>query len=284
MAFDRNCRAVTGLARYNLDKCQPIPQREDRPSEKSLQREDKMEANGLKRLSLILIVGLILGSILACDFGGGAATPKPLVTPESPGTAKPRVTLESPTSGIELEIGQQVEIVCHVEDPKGVASVELAVDGVLYATQESPNPEGQPQWKFVETWAAKVDPGMHTLTITAYNVDKVASDPVTISVTVEAGAAPEATGEVTLPTSTPSPGTTPTVPPPGATETAPAPAPTQTTALPPPTNTPAVPPQPLPDLIVTELYVDPPNPAYGASGQATFTIRMPAAPRREIAT
>ena len=225
-----------------------------------------MRSTKLQRLSLIIVVGLMLSGILACDFGGGA------------GAAKPRVTLESPVSGIELEVGQQVEIVCIAEDPKGIISVELAVDGVLYASQESPNPEGQPQWKFVETWAAKVDPGMHTLTITAYNVDKVASDPVSISVTVVGGVAPEATGEVTLPTSTPSPGTTATVPPSGPTETAAAPAPTWTTAAPMPTNTPVPPPTStpapgLPDLIISELYVTPANPAYGASGQATFTIR-----------
>jgi len=244
-----------------------------------------MHSTKLQRLSLIVVVGLMLSGVLACDFGGGA------------GAAKPRVTCSSPVSGIELEVGQQVEIVCIAEDPQGIVTVELAVDGVIYATQESPNPEGQPQWKFVETWAAKVDPGMHTLTITAYNVDEVASDPVSISVTVVAGAAPEATGEVTLTASTPSPGTTPTVPPPGATETAPAPAPTRTTAAPPPTNTP-VPPRPptntpvparpptntpvppptstpvpgLPDLVVYAIYLDRDTVPYGETVHATVMV------------
>jgi len=253
-----------------------------------------MGSTPVRRLYLIVVVGVMVGGILACDFGGGA------------GAAKPRVTLESPPSAIELEVGQQVQIVCIVEDPKGVVSVELAVDGVIYATQESPNPEGQPQWKFVETWAAKVDPGTHTLTITAHNVDQVASDPVTISVTVVEGAAPEATGAVTLPTSTPSPGTTPAVPPPDTTETVSAPAPTPTTgasvptrttaAAPPPTNTPApprptntpVPPQPptntpvppptstavpgLPDLVIYAIYLDRDTVPYGESVHATVAV------------
>ena len=253
-----------------------------------------MHSTKLQRLSLVVLAAVLLAAILACDFGGGA------------GAAKPRVTLESPPSAIELEVGQQVQIVCIVEDPKGVVSVELAVDGVIYATQESPNPEGQPQWKFVETWAAKVDPGTHTLTITAYNVDEVASDPVSISVTVVEGAAPEATGAVTLPTSTPSPGTTPAVPPPDTTETVSAPAPTPTTgasvptrttaAAPPPTNTPApprptntpVPPQPptntpvppptstavpgLPDLVIYAIYLDRDTVPYGESVHATVAV------------
>jgi len=245
-----------------------------------------MRSTKLQSLSLIVVVALLLSGVLACDFGGGA------------GTAKPRVTLESPPSAIELEVGQQVQIVCIAEDPNGVVSVELAVDGVLYATQDSPNPEGEPQWKFVETWAAKVAPGTHTLTITAHNVDQVASDPVTISVTVVAGAAPEATGAVTLPPSTPAaPGTTATVPPPGPTETAPAPVPTRTTAAPPPTNTPVpprpptntpVPPPPptntpvppptstpvpgLPDLIVYAIYLSRDTVPYGETIHATVAV------------
>lgn len=258
-----------------------------------------MYSTKLARLCLILIVPLLLSGILACDFGGGA------------GTAKPRVTCSSPVSGIELEVGQQVEIVCLAEDPEGIVSVELAVDGVLYTVQESPNAQGESQWKFVENWAAKVDTGVHTLTVTAYNVDQVASDPTTISVTVVAGASPEATGAVTLPTNTPvSSGTGTTVPPPGPTETGPAtvptatteaPVPTRTTAAPPPTNTAVsprpptntpVPPQPptrtpvpgLPDLIVYAIYLSRDTVPYGGTVHATVAVvnqgNAPAGPFR----
>jgi hypothetical protein len=242
-----------------------------------------MHSTRLHRLSLIVVVALLLGGVLACDLGGGTEA------------AKPQVNCTSPVGAIELEVGQQVEIVCMVEDPKGVASVELAVDGVLYATQESPNPEGEPLWKFVESWAAKADPGIHTLTITAYNVDKVSSDPVTISVTVVGGGAAEATTEVTLATSTLAPGTTSTVPPPGTTQTVSAPVPTPTTGAPmptrttaaAPTNTPARPPMAtntpvppptstpvpsLPDLIVYAIYLDRDTVPYGETVHATVAV------------
>jgi hypothetical protein len=262
-----------------------------------------MHATRVPKLSLIVVVALLFSSVMACDFGGGVGAATPLVTMESPGTAKPRVTLESPTSGLQLEVGQPVEIVCLAEDSKGIVSVELAVDGILYATQETPNPEGQAQWKFVATWAAKVDPGVHTLTITAHNVDRVASDPVTISVTVVAGAAPEATGELTPPTGTPPPGTTLTAPTattgaamssptiPGApqpTNTPVSPRPTNTTVpaatntpLPPPTGTPV---PGLPDLIIYAIYLSRDTVPYGETVHATVMVvnqgNAPAGPFR----
>jgi len=182
------------------------------------------------RLSLIVLVGLLLSGMLACDFGGGG------------GAAKPRVIVASPESGIEVEVGEEVDIICIAEDSKGVVSIDLAVDGVLDATEHSPTAGGDQQWRLVKTWTANVAPGTHTLTITASNLDNVASDPAVIYVTVVAGA-------------------TATSPPPGP------------TATPAPTNTPVPPPPPQPDLTIRSLTVDPANPALGASAAAHFTIR-----------
>jgi len=235
-----------------------------------------MKRNEVQRLSLIVVVGLLLSGILACDFGGGAT--------------KPTVTISSPENLTEVLVGAEVEVVSTVRDTKGVTKVELAVDGVLFSTEASPSPQGDTSWTLTQTWVA-TDPGVHNLAVTAYNVDGVASDASNVQVRVVEGAEPGATGTVTLATSTPAaPGATATLPPPGSTATTAPPAPTRTTAAPtrtaaaapptntpvpppPPTNTPVPPPPGQPDLIISELYVDPANPAYGASGAAYFTIR-----------
>ena len=236
-----------------------------------------MHPTKLQRLSLIMVVGLLLSGVLACDpFGGGAT--------------KPTVTVSSPENLTEVQVGAEVEVVSTARDTKGVTKVELAVDGVLFSTEASPSPQGDTSWTLTQTWVA-TDPGVHNLAVTAYNVDGVASDASNVQVRVVEGAEPGAAGTVTLATSTPAaPGATATLPPPGSTATTAPPAPTRTTAAPtrttaaaaptntpvpppPPTNTPVPPPPGQPDLIISELYVDPANPAYGASGAAYFTIR-----------
>lgn len=232
-----------------------------------------MRPTKLQRLSLIMVVGLILSGVLACDlFGGGAG--------------KPTVTVSSPENLTEVQVGAEVEVVSTVRDTKGVTKVELAVDGVLFSTEASPSPQGDTSWTLTQTWIA-TDPGTHNLTVTAYNVDGLASDPWVIAVKVVEGAGPEATGTVALATSTPpAPGATATLPPPGSTATTAPPAPTRTTAAAPPTNTPVPPPPPtntpvppppptntpvppppptntpvpppaLPDLVIKELHLDP---------------------------
>lgn len=229
-----------------------------------------MHSTKLQRLSLITVVGLILSGVLACDLFGGGAT-------------KPTVTVSSPENLTMVRVGDEVEVVSTARDTKGVTKVELAVDGVLFSTETSPSPQGDTSWTLTQAWVA-ADPGVHNLAVTAYNVDGVASDASNVQVRVVEGAEPGATGTVTVATSTPAaPGATATLPPPGSTATTAPPAPTRTTAAAPPTNTPVPPPPPTntpvppppgqPDLTISELSVDPANPAYGASGAAYFTVR-----------
>jgi hypothetical protein len=253
-----------------------------------------MHSTKLQRLSLILVAGLILSGVLACDpFGGGAT--------------KPTVTVSSPENLTEVQVGAEVEVVSTARDTKGVTKVELAVDGVLFSTEASPSPQGDTSWTLTQTWVT-TDPGTHNLTVTAYNVDGLASDPWVIAVNVVEGAGPGATGTVTVATSTPAaPGATATLPPPGSTATTAPPAPTRTTAAPtrttaaapptntpvppppptntpvpppPPTNTPVppppptntpVPPPPLPDLVIKELNLNP-WPYWSQSSHMTMRI------------
>lgn len=144
----------------------------------------------LPKLALVMVVALVLAGILACDIGGAA---------------KPTVTVTSPPSGTKVQVGEEVNVESTASDAKGVVRVELAVDGSLYRTDASPIPEGQPSFSLVQAWKA-TDPGTHTLTVTAYNVDGAASDPWAITVEVieaVAGATPTPTA-----TSTPTPTST----------------------------------------------------------------------------
>jgi len=204
----------------------------------------------LRNATLLLIVTLVVSSMLACSIGGEPA--------------KPTITITAPTSDAQFEEGEDVNILSSANDTKGVVRVELLVDGDLYRTDSSPSAEGEKSLAMVQTWTA-TDPGMHTLSVIAYNVDGAASDPwaVTIEV-VEAG------GVVTPPTPT-----TSTAPPPAATNTPPPPPPEATATTPPPEDTPeptSTSEPELPDLVLLQLSVNPPNPAAGASVEVSIDV------------
>lgn len=197
------------------------------------------------KLALVMIVVLMLGSILACDIGGAPA--------------KPTVSITAPSSDAQVELGE-VNVLISASDPKGITRVELSVDGNIYRTDANPDPEGQPSWALVQTWTA-TDPGMHTLSVTAYNVDGEASAPwaVTVEVVEEVLPTPTTPPEVPTATSPPPPPPTNTPPPAEPTDTPPPEA--TDTPEPEPTDTPV----PLPDLFIDGLRVTPPDPAWGGS-------------------
>jgi hypothetical protein len=212
-----------------------------------------MSTARLRYLSLVLVMALILGGVLACDIGGGPS--------------KPTITITAPTSDAQFEEGEDVTILSSANDAKGVTRVELYVDGDLYRTDSSPGAEGEKSLAMAQTWVA-ADPGTHSLSVIAYNVDGAESDPWAVTVEVV-----EAGGVVTPPTPT-----TPGEPPPAATDT-PLPPPEATATTPPPPPTETVPPPPadtpepeLPDLVLSGLAVTPPNPPYGGSVQIRFDV------------
>lgn len=174
-----------------------------------------MNTPRLRKLALLLVVTLVVGGILACDIGGE--------------TAKPTITITAPTSDAQFEEGEEVNVLSSANDAKGITRVELYVDGALYRTDSSPNPEGEKSLAMVQTWTA-TDPGRHTLSVTAYNVDGEASDAwaVTIEVVEEGGV-------VTPPTPT-----TSTAPPPAATNTPPPPPPPTPTQATGPSDAPSI--------------------------------------------
>jgi hypothetical protein len=202
-----------------------------------------MSTARLRYLSLVLVMGLVLGGILACDIGSGPS--------------KPTITITAPTSDTQFEEGEDVIILSSANDAKGVTRVELYVDGGLYRTDSSPGAEGEKSLAMAQTWVA-ADPGRHSLSVIAYNVDGAESDPwaVTLEV-VEAG------GAVTPP---PAATNTP-LPPPEATATTPPPS--ETVPPPPPTDT-AEP--ELPDLVLERLSINPSDPDWDESIEVAVDI------------
>lgn len=139
----------------------------------------------LRYLALVLVVALLAASALACDIGGGPS--------------KPTIAITAPTNDAQFEEGQKVNVLSSANDAKGVVRVELSVDRGLYRSDSSLGLGGEKSLAMAQTWTA-TDPGMHTLSVIAYNADDVASDPWAVAIEVVG-----AGGVVTPPTPT-SPG------------------------------------------------------------------------------
>ena len=116
----------------------------------------------------------------------------------------PTVIINSPPSGSQVQVGQEVIVQATATDARGVTRVELLVNGVLYGSDVSPNPQGQSPFIFRQSWRAPSS-GTYTLMVRAYNAAGGASQPATITVNV-VGAATPTPGEWVA-TPTPLPGT-----------------------------------------------------------------------------
>jgi len=205
----------------------------------------------LRSLALVLIVLLLASSVLACDLGGAAA--------------KPTIVITAPTSNAQFEEGEEVNVLSSANDAKGITRVELLVDGELYRTDSSPSAEGEESLAMAQTWRA-TDPGMHTLSVIAYNVDGAASEPYAVTVEVVGGGGVIATA--TPPAQGAPPAATNTPPPPGATATTPPPPEATATTPPPPEDTP----EPLPDLVLESVSINPTNPDWGESIEVAVDV------------
>jgi hypothetical protein len=153
-------------------------------------------AFGLSGLAVvILLVAVAFGAYLYTQRGEKVAE-------------GPTVVINPPPSGSQVQVGQEVIVQATANDPRGVTRVELLVNGVLYHSDVSPNPQGQSPFIYQHSWQASA-PGTYTLMVKAYNAAGGVSQPATITVNV-IGAATPTPGEATA-TPTPSePTATPT--------------------------------------------------------------------------
>jgi len=95
----------------------------------------------------------------------------------------PTVVINSPASGSQVQVGQEVIVQATVTDSKGVTQVELLVNGVLYHSDVSPNPQGQSPFIYQQSWPAPAA-GTYTLMVRSYNAAGGVSQPAAITVNV----------------------------------------------------------------------------------------------------
>jgi len=130
----------------------------------------------------------------------------------------PTVVINSPPSGSQVQVGQEVIVQATATDSRGVTRIELLVNGVLYHSDVSPSPQGQSPFIYQHSWQASA-PGTYTLMIKAYNAAGGVSQPAVITVNVARAATPTPSEPTATPTPS-EPTATPTPSEPTATPTA----------------------------------------------------------------
>ncbi len=163
-----------------------------------------------RRLLLVLcLIGVL--------FGAAACFASP---------TKPIVIISAPPHGSQFHEGEDIAVQSTATDAKGIARVELLVNGAVVRTDTVPSPQGQTSFTLVQSW--KAVPGTHNVAVRAVNTTNVTSDQAVISITVIP--ATTVVNTTVPPVVSASPTATSVVPPPAsATATA-----TATTAPPPP--------------------------------------------------
>jgi len=102
--------------------------------------------------------------------------------------AGPKVSVQQPLAGSQVQAGQPLTILAFVKDPKGIARVEFWVDNALEAIIPSGSPEGQKEMLIQQVWTPQSG-GLHTLSLRAFNLDGKMNEPFNVAINV-VGAAP----------------------------------------------------------------------------------------------
>jgi uncharacterized protein YgiM (DUF1202 family) len=141
------------------------------------------------RFSLFIAMAGLMAAIMACGIGSLGAT------------ANPTVTITSPQTGSTLNLGQQIVVKSLASNPKGVAGVELRVDGQVINSQVVAPPTAS--FEAGAPWTPTVA-GSHVIEVRAYGVDNSVSMSPQVIVTV-AQSTPLAGGRLSSPLITATP-------------------------------------------------------------------------------
>jgi hypothetical protein len=141
-----------------------------------------------------VLVILSLG-VLACNLTQGNRPPEAQLTPTST-AGTPSVTINSPATGSEVAVGQEVLVQSTARDSIGVTRVELRVDGFIVNTVSSEAENGDTTFTVIQTWQP-AEAGTAEIEVVAYR-GAVASPPASLTLTVRASSA-QITATVQLP-------------------------------------------------------------------------------------
>jgi outer membrane biosynthesis protein TonB len=114
--------------------------------------------------------------------GCSATTPRVSPDASDPG-GLPSVSIESPTSGTRLNVGQTLRVAVRGEDARGVSRLDLRVGDVLVASASTPNAGAQPSFSATLEWTPSTE-GEVTISALAYRPTGTGSMPASIGVTV----------------------------------------------------------------------------------------------------
>lgn len=108
--------------------------------------------------------------------------------------SKPSVVISAPPSGSVYREGEEVAVQSSATDARGIARIELLVDGVAVRSDNAP---GAASFATTQTWRALA--GAHVIGVRAYNTSGAVSELAAISILVSPGVAQIAPTPTNLP-------------------------------------------------------------------------------------
>ena len=99
--------------------------------------------------------------------------------------AGPVVSVSSPTTGQEIELGRELQVLSVAQEAGGIARTELVVDGEVIWVDANADPQPGEPFIVGQPWTPDV-PGSHVIEARSYNRDNASgqSEPVTVNVVV----------------------------------------------------------------------------------------------------